>query len=151
MPIFMQNNIQKFANFVFFQTETGKVNIDVLFAKNTLWLSQKLMSVLFECSTDNISLHLKNIFQEKELIKKATTEDFSLVAKEGNREVSRKLKYYNLSAIIAVGFRVNSQEKITKLQAQIKANSEYDKFRVLQDQNYISDFDKTIKQIKVEK
>jgi hypothetical protein len=147
----MQNNIQKFANFVFFQTETGKVNIDVLFAKNTLWLSQKLMSVLFECSTDNISLHLKNIFQEKELIKKATTEDFSLVAKEGNREVSRKLKYYNLSAIIAVGFRVNSQEKITKLQAQIKANSEYDKFRVLQDQNYISDFDKTIKQIKVEK
>jgi hypothetical protein len=151
MPIFMQNNIQKFANFVFFQTETGKVNIDVLFAKNTLWLSQKLMSVLFECSTDNISLHLKNIFQEKELIKKATTEDFSLVAKEGNREASRKLKYYNLSAIIAVGFRVNSQEKITKLQAQIKANSEYDKFRVLQDQNYISDFDKTIKQIKVEK
>jgi hypothetical protein len=104
----MQNSVKKFANFVIFQTATGKVNIDVLFTKNTLWLSQKLMSVLFECSTDNISLHLKNIFKEKELAKKATTEDFSLVAKEGNREVSRKLKYYNLSAIIAVGFRVNS-------------------------------------------
>lgn len=104
----MQSSVQKFSNFVIFQTETGKVNIDVLFAKETLWLTQKLMAVLFECSSDNISLHLKNIFKEGELVEKATTEDSSLVGKEGNREVSRKRKYYNLSAIIAVGFRVNS-------------------------------------------
>ena len=104
----MASDIEKFANFVMFQTETGKANIDVLFAKDTLWLTQKLMGSLFECSSDNISLHLKNIFKEGELVEKATTEDFSLVGKEGNREVSRKLKYYNLSAIIAVGFRVNS-------------------------------------------
>jgi len=108
----MKNNIEKFSNFVMFQTETGKVNIDVLFAKDTLWLTQKLMGNLFQCSTDNISLHLKNIFKEGELVEKSTTEDSSLVGKEGNREVSRKLKYYNLSVIIAVGFRVNSHRAI---------------------------------------
>ena len=71
------------------------------------------MADLFECSSDNISLHLKNIFQEMELDKDSTTEKISIVRKEGNRNVNRELEFYNLDAIIAVGYRVNSK-KATK-------------------------------------
>lgn len=65
---------------------------------------------LFDCSTDNISLHLKNIFHEEELDETATTEIFSVVQREGTRDVTRKVKCYNLDAIIAVGYRVNSKK-----------------------------------------
>ncbi len=66
------------------------------------------MSELFDTSTDNIGLHLKNIFLDKELQEAATTEDFSVVRREGERQVRRQLKHYNLDAIISVGYRVNS-------------------------------------------
>jgi len=71
-------------------------------------LSQKRMAELFECSTDNISLHLKNIYNDGELDETTTTEDFSVVRQEGNRQVKRKIIFYSLEAIIAVGYRVNS-------------------------------------------
>ena len=67
------------------------------------------MAELFNCLTDNISLHLKNIYQENEVDQKSTTEEFSVVQKEGEREVSRKVTFYSLEAIIAVGYRVNSE------------------------------------------
>ena len=70
------------------------------------------MSELYDCSTDNISLHLKNIYNDLELDKESTTEDFSIVQKEGNREVKRNIKYYNLDAVISVGYRVNSDRAI---------------------------------------
>lgn len=107
------NELQKINNFVIFQTEEGKVNIDVFFASETLWLSQKVMAELFDTTKQNISLHLQNIFKEGELDKNSTVKDFLTVQKEGNREVSRKVEFYNLDAIIAVGYRVNSQ-KATK-------------------------------------
>ena len=66
------------------------------------------MAELFDCSTDNISLHLKNIYSEEELDEKRTSEEFSIVQKEGERTVKRPIKFYNLDAIIAVGYRVNS-------------------------------------------
>lgn len=66
------------------------------------------MAELFDCSTDNISLHLRNIFKEQELYKNSATEDFSLVEKEGERQVKRTQTFYNLDAIISVGYRVNS-------------------------------------------
>ena len=91
-----------------YETEDGKVRIDVRFEHENLWLTQKLMAALFECSADNVSLHLRNIYNEKELDEAATTEDFSVVRKEGGREVSRSVKHYSLEAIIAVGYRVNS-------------------------------------------
>lgn len=74
----------------------------------TVWLSQKQMAELFDCSVDNIGLHLKNIYSERELSEKSTTEESSLVQFEGNREVIRPLKLYNLDAIISVGYRINS-------------------------------------------
>jgi hypothetical protein len=93
----------------FYQAPDGSVNIEVLYAEENIWLTQKRMADLFDCSTDNISLHLKNIYQENEIDQKSTVEEFSVVQKEGEREVSRKLTFYSLEAIVSVGYRVNSE------------------------------------------
>ncbi len=93
---------------IIYKTEDGKISVDTLIKDESIWLSQKSMAQLFNCSIDNVSLHLKNIYETGELNEKATSEDFSVVQKEGNREVSRKIKHYNLDATISVGYRVNS-------------------------------------------
>ena len=95
---------------ILYQMEDTNVCVSVYYANDTFWLSQKAMAELFDCSTDNISLHLKNIYLEEELGEDATSEFFSVVQKEGTREVKRKVKCYNLDAIIAVGYRVNSKK-----------------------------------------
>ena len=97
------------AEFLIFSYQTGGDGVEVRVQDGTVWLSQKSISQLFDTSTDNISLHLKNIFAEEELAERATTEDFSVVRQEGSREVRRNVKHYNLDAIIAVGYRVNSK------------------------------------------
>ena len=91
-----------------YETEDGKARIEVRFENENVWLSQKQMAELFECSTDNISLHLKNIYIEKEVEPMSTTEESSIVQKEGQRKVKRKVTFYSLEAVIAVGYRVNS-------------------------------------------
>lgn len=93
---------------IIYQSEDGQTKLDVRFLDETVWLSQSLMAELFNTSTDNISLHLKNIFTEGELDEISTTEDFSVVRTEGKRQVKRTLKHYNLDAIISVGYRVQS-------------------------------------------
>lgn len=97
---------------VFYQSPDGSVHIEVLYAEENIWLTQKKMAELFGCSADNISLHLKNIYKEKELEESSTAEDFSVVQNEGGREVKRITKMYSLEAIIAVGYRVNSERGI---------------------------------------
>jgi hypothetical protein len=97
------------AEFLIFTKQAGENGIEVRVQDGTIWLSQKLMAALFDCSTDNISLHLKSIYSEKELSESATAEDFSVVQKERNREVQRMVKHYNLDAIIAVGYRINTR------------------------------------------
>ncbi len=97
-------------NIILYESPQGKVSIAVRFENETFWLTQKAMSELFQCSTDNVSLHLRNIFEDGELNEKATTEEYSVVQKEGTREVNRKLTFYNLDAVIAVGYRVNSKQ-----------------------------------------
>ena len=92
-----------------YQTADGRINIEVLYANENIWLPQKRMAELFDCTADNISLHLKNIYKEKELDEKSTTEEFSVVQKEGTRNVTRNITCYSLKAIIAVGYRVNSE------------------------------------------
>jgi len=86
----------------------GRDTIDVTLHGQTLWLTQLQMATLFGTTVDNVSLHLKNIFQDKELDENSTTEDFSIVRQEGRRQVKRRLKHYNLAAIISVGYRVSS-------------------------------------------
>jgi len=93
-----------------YQTEDGSANVEVHFKSETLWLNQKQMAELFDKDTDTIGLHLKNIYMDGELQESATTEFFSVVQLEGRRKVSRKVKYYNLEAIISVGYRVNSKK-----------------------------------------
>jgi len=93
---------------ILYKTEDGRTEIEVNLEGETVWLSQKQMAELFDCSVDNISLHLKNVYSEGELTEKATVEDFSIVQKEGNRSINRQIKLYNLDAIISVGYRINS-------------------------------------------
>jgi len=88
-----------------YETEDGQVKVGVLFEQDNLWLTQKLMAELFECSVDNISLHLKNIFKDNELDKNSVVEDYSVTASDGKKY---KTKHYSLEAIIAVGYRVNT-------------------------------------------
>jgi len=94
---------------VIYKGKDGGSAIQVRLEADTVWLSQKMMSVLFQKDSDTIGLHLKNVFKEKELSEKSTTEYFSVVQKEGKRTVTRRVKYYNLDAIISVGYRVNSK------------------------------------------
>ena len=97
----MQNNI------IFYQTEKQNVTINVTYLNESFWLSQKMIAQLFNCSIDNVSLHLKNIFNSEELNPNSVIEEFSVTASDGK---NYKTKFYNLDAIIAVGYRVNSKE-----------------------------------------
>lgn len=85
-----------------------ELNINFDYENETVWLTQAQLSELFESSSDNISLHLKNIYGEGELSESLTTEDFSVVRIEGSREVKRTIKHYNLDAVLSVGYRVKS-------------------------------------------
>lgn len=91
-----------------YQSPTGAIKIDVRLENETVWLTQKLMAELFQTTVPNINLHLKSIYEEGELEAKATIKDFLIVQKEGVRDVSRTQKFYNLDAIISVGYRIKS-------------------------------------------
>jgi len=94
--------------FLMYKTPENDVSVNAIIKDETIWLTQKSMAELFDCSADNISLHLKNIYKEGELKEVSTTEDFSVVQKEGSRMVKRNQRFYNLDAIISVGYRVSS-------------------------------------------
>ena len=91
-----------------YQSEDGTVKIDVRMENETVWLSQKSMAELFQTTVPNINIHLKNIFDEGELDPNRTIKDFLIVRLEGKREVNRKIDFYNLDAIISVGYRIKS-------------------------------------------
>ena len=94
---------------ILYQAQDGTVELDVRLERESLWLNQKQMSLLFDKDTDTIGLHLRNIFKEGELEESATTEEYSVVQIEGQRKISRKVRFYNLDAILSVGYRVNSK------------------------------------------
>lgn len=96
-------------NFILYTATDGEVKLGVFVSDETLWLSQKNMAELFDVDVRTVNAHLKNIFNEGELIEDSTIRDFRIVQKEGSREVSREVAFYNLDAIIAVGYRVNSR------------------------------------------
>lgn len=110
---------------ILYQEDDRNINVNVYYKNETYWLTQRSMAELFETSSDNISLHLKNIFFEEELSEFSTTEEFSVVQKEGARNVKRMLKFYNLDAIIAVGYRVNSKKATKFRQWATKTLREY--------------------------
>ncbi len=209
----------EYNDIIFYNNLDGDVKIEVIYNNETFWLSQKRMAELFACSTDNISLHIKNIFKGKELDSDSVTEEFSATAADGK---NYKTKFYNLDAIIAVGYRINSYQatqfriwatktlrefiikgfvldderlkqgkrfgkdyfdellerireiraserrfylKITDIYEQCSIDynkdagkishevamklveKEYEKFRVIQDQNFVSDFEQEVKKL----
>ncbi|MCL2153340.1 MAG: virulence RhuM family protein [Oscillospiraceae bacterium] len=95
---------------ILYQTDDGKVSVDVRFEDETFWVTQKVMGELFNVESNTITYHLQEIFKTEELEESATTRKIRAVRKEGNRNVERELQYYNLDAIIAVGYRVNSKQ-----------------------------------------
>lgn len=92
--------------FITFKVQEKDKGIQVRYENESLWMTQKAMAELFDCSADNVSLHLKNIFKENELDSSSVTEEFSATASDGKKY---KMKFYNLDAIISVGYRVNSK------------------------------------------
>lgn len=156
-----------------YRTEDGTVRVSALVQDETLWLTQVAMAVLFDCSPENVIQHLKNIFGDGELDESATAKDFLVVRQEGKRKVSRALKHYNLDAIIAVGYRVNSRRatqfriwatksvnefiafrryqvlpdnargKVARVDAEARALGEYEIFN--RTQRIDSDFDKLVR------
>jgi hypothetical protein len=99
----------EFNDILLYIDTNGKVKIEVVYEDETFWLNQKKMAELFDVSIPTINEHLQNIFKSKELDEKATIRKFRIVQQEDNREVNRAVDFYNLDAIIAVGYRVNSQ------------------------------------------
>ena len=93
------------AEFLIFTSQTGENSLEVRYQNETIWLSQKMMATLFDCSIDNIAFHLKNIFKEGEVSEHSVTEEYSATAADGK---NYKTKHYSLDAIIAIGYRINS-------------------------------------------
>lgn len=95
-------------NFILYTSENGAVKLEVFLQDETIWLTQKMMSQLFDVDVRTISEHIQNIFKDEELQEISTVRNFRIVQKEGEREVSRDIDFYNLDMIISVGYRVNS-------------------------------------------
>lgn len=112
-------------NIVFYQTEETDVVVNVVYKDETFWLTQKAMAELFDVNPQAITKHLQNIYEEKELQYDSTCSILEQVQKEGSRNVKRKLEFYNLDAIIAVGYRVNSKKATKFRQWATKTLREY--------------------------
>lgn len=111
--------------FFLYPLPNNEGEVRALIQRETIWLTQRAMAQLFGCSTDNIGQHLKNIYREGELSAESTTEDFSVVQQEGTRQVQRQITFYNLDAIISIGYRVNSQKATRFRQWATKVLNEY--------------------------
>jgi len=104
------NVLLKESNFIIYESEEGNVSVDVILKDETIWLTQKGMAKLFDVNIPAVNKHLNNIYEDKELVKDSTISIMEIVQKEGNRNVKRNIEFYNLDAIIAVGYRVNSKK-----------------------------------------
>ena len=104
----MNEPLNNSSNIIIYQTEDGLTRINVKVEDDTVWLSQQQMAELFQCSRTNVVEHIKNIYEEGELIEEACCRKFRQVRLEGNREVNRELPFYNLDMIISLGYRVKS-------------------------------------------
>ena len=110
---------------VLYQIEDTNICVNVIFKYETFWMTQKAMAELFDVNVPAISKHLSNIFEDEELIKESTVSKMEIVQKEGNRNVKREQEFYNLDAIIAVGYRVNSKKATRFRQWATKTLKEY--------------------------
>ena len=142
-------------DFLVFTRDAGEDGIEVRVQNGDVWLTQKAISQLFDVDRSVITKHLSNIFKEGELDENSTCANFAQVADNGK---TYNYKFYSLAAIIAVGYRINSVNDVEVLQDKGKvtaaiakefAESEFEKYRVIQDSLYESDFDKLMNDIKI--
>jgi hypothetical protein len=110
---------------VIYRSADNAVQLDVQLADETVWLSQRQMAALFNTTTQNITVHIRNIYKEEELAKASTCKDFLQVQKEGGREIRRMTQFYNLDIIISVGYRVKSQRGVQFRQWATKVLNNY--------------------------
>lgn len=104
----MENELLENSTFIMYTTDDGQVEIEVRLEDENVWLTQNAMAELFNTTTSNINMHIKNIYTENELTEVSTIKESLIVRQEGNRKVERNIKFYNLDLIIAVGYRVKS-------------------------------------------
>jgi len=104
----MADNLPAKSEFLVYQTEDGRIKLEVRLENETLWLTQQMMAELFQTSKQNISHHIQSIYEEGELDSEATVKKYLTVQQEGERQVNRNLEYYSLDMIISVGYRVKS-------------------------------------------
>ena len=121
----MQTYGQTNESVVVYQSADNAVRLDVQLAEETVWLSQQQMTVLFDSTVPNISMHIRNIFKEEELVKEATVKNFLIVQNEGGRAVTRQVQCYNPDVIISVGYRVKSKRGTQFRQWATKVLNQY--------------------------
>ena len=121
----MDHELMKQGDILLYDNGTDKQFVSVVFQDETFWLTQNGMAELFDCTPENIIQHLKHIYADEELYFEATAKKFLVVRKEGTRNVKRELDHYNLDAIIAVGYRVNSKKATRFRQWATKTLKEY--------------------------
>ncbi len=134
-----------------FEGEDKQIEVQLDSQQETLWLTQKAMAEVFSTTPENILMHLKNIYKDKELGEEATTKDFLVVRTEGKRQVKRKLKHYNLDAIISVGYRVNSTRAVqfrqwatARLKEHLVQGYTLNKQRLTQHQQQLKQLERTL-------
>lgn len=139
-------DMNKELRFVVYHADETDTAINAVVQNDSLWVTQKAMADLFGVNTPAINKHLKNIYDEGELYESATVSKMEIVQDEGGRQVKRNVTFYNLDAIISVGYRVNSrQAKVSAKQAKEKAEAEYDIFN--KTQKITSDFDREVQKM----
>jgi hypothetical protein len=136
-----------FTEFLLYTTPNGNVKVEIFLRNENIWLTQAKIAELFGVDRSVVTKHLKNIYAEGELNKEATGAKIALVQTEGEREVSREVEFYNLDAILSVGYRVNSAQATRFRVWATERLKEYEKYRIEQDKNHISDFDREMKKI----
>ena len=137
------------AEFLIFTGQAGEQSIEARYEDETVWLTQQLMAELFQSSKQNISHHIKSIYEEGELQPEATVKKYLTVRQEGKRQVKRELEYYNLDMFLEFDDREILQDsgKVTARLAKTHAGDEFEKYRIVQDRLFESDFDRVIKQL----
>lgn len=121
----MQTYGQTNESVVVYQSADNAIRLDVQLAEETVWLTQQQMALLFDSTIPNISMHIRNIFKEEELVKEATVKNFLIVQNEGGRAVTRQVQCYNLDVIISVGYRVKSKRGTQFRQWATKVLNQY--------------------------
>ena len=142
------------AEYLTFVAASGKGGVEAVYADENIWLTQKMMGVLYDVETHTINYHLKKVFADSELEENSVIRNFRITASDGK---NYNTKHYNLSAIIAVGYKVNSERAVQfrkwattiiqefTIKGYTMAESEFERYRIIQDRLFESDFDRMIK------